>query len=161
MDISSLKPSLRRLGCSLLGLTAGNAALLLFLLQNAWRARTALLHDHVGQPYQQVPLALSLFAMEAVVSIIGWIVVGIPVVLLLPVGRLVHLHWILILLIGAALGPLALFIFFVLLSHGHLGHDVFRSTRWAFLYSILVSVVSFVAYRILIRRAPSFSHPEE
>jgi hypothetical protein len=64
------------------------------------------------------------------------------------------LSWPVRVIVGAALGPLALFLLFVLLSHGHIDfndHGTFTGTSWLWAFSILVSTVSFVLYAALLR----------
>jgi hypothetical protein len=49
---------IKRLAYAFLGLLAGNAILLLFLLQNAIRIRALLFASHMGNPALGMPLAL-------------------------------------------------------------------------------------------------------
>jgi hypothetical protein len=77
--------------------------------------------------------------------------VGLPTALFFPARSITRLPWALRLLVGAALGPLALLVIFVLLGHGHLEfRGTFRSTGWLWAYSILVSSVSFALYVALL-----------
>jgi hypothetical protein len=53
-------------------------------------------------------------------------------------------------LVGAALGPLALFAILALLGRGHFNSHTFTGTNAQWAYSILVSTISFVVYVILL-----------
>ena len=107
----------KRLLFAFIGLLAGDADLLLFLLLGAWRTRAFLLKAHVGIPAAQVPQALELFFLYSLFSVLGWILVGVPFALAIPARLLSRLAWPFRFLLGAALGPLALlFIFLVLFA---------------------------------------------
>ncbi len=67
----------RRLLKAALGLIAGDAALLLYLLYNAVRARAALLQAHMGEPHLQIPHAWETFLLYSGFCIVGWALVGI------------------------------------------------------------------------------------
>jgi len=143
-----------RVACAFVGLLAGNVALLLFLLQNAVRIRADLLAMHMGEPGRQIPLALEMWAFYAPFSFVGWLFVGVPIALLFPARSIKRLSWTLRVFVGAAVGPLALFLIFALISHGRIhfsnpGTFTGTSSLWAF--SILVSTVSFVLYIVLLR----------
>jgi hypothetical protein len=68
----ALNPT-RRVAYAFVGLLGGNAALLLFLLQNAMRLRSSLLGMHMGEPARQIPIALQLFVLYARLSFVGWL----------------------------------------------------------------------------------------
>lgn len=138
--------SFTRIGQAFLGLLAGNVVLLLFLLQNALRSRALLLREHIGQPHRQLSDALNTFTVWAIFSFIGWLIIGIPTVLIVPPRVLVRLHWALLFLIGTALGPLALLIAFVLLDRGWRGPSMFRYTAMLWPLSAVVSVIAFAVY---------------
>jgi hypothetical protein len=136
------------------GLLGGNAALLLFLLQNAIRLRASLLAMHMGEPVLQIPLALEMFAFYAPFSFVGWLFVGIPIALLFPARSIKRLSWPVRGFVGASLGPLALSLVLVLLSRGHIDfsdHGTFTGTSVLWVFSILVSTVSFLLYAALLR----------
>jgi hypothetical protein len=143
----------QRLIFAAIGLIAGNVALLALLLYNAMRMRAVLLKMHMGQPFLQLPQAWESFVLYAGFSIVGWAAIGLPIVLALPPRRLSRLPWPLYLLIGAALGPLALlFIFFVLAAmQGQLNTFSLSHTESFWPLSILVSTVSFLVYAALVR----------
>lgn len=152
--------SIKRMAYAFVGLVAGDAILLLYLLQNAIRLRADLLASHMGEPGRQIPQALQMFELYAHVSFFGWLFVGLPIALLLPARFVRRLPWPLSLLLGAALGPLALFLVIVLLSdvsraalaHGHMIPGMFIGTAWLWPLSILVSTIAFVVYVALLRK---------
>jgi hypothetical protein len=148
----------RRLTCALIGLLAGDAILLLYLLLTAFLVSAMLLAGHLGEPARQIPLSLEIFVIYAIFSFVGWLVVGLPIVLLFPARSFTSLPWPLLVLLGAALGPPALFAIFVLLAHGHISSLNFRGTGGLWVYSILVSTVSFVVYVALLREGTKASN---
>jgi hypothetical protein len=152
--------SIKRMTYAFVGLVAGDAFLLLYLLQNAIRYRASLLAAHVGEPGRQIPQALQIFVLYAHVSFFGWLFVGLPAALFFSARSITRLPWPLSLLLGAALGPLALFLVFVLLSdvsraalaHGHMLPGMFTGTASLWPLSILVSTIAFVVYVALLRK---------
>lgn len=121
----------KRIAYSFLGLIAGDAVLLaLFAISQL----------------------LDLFVLYGMFSLAGWVLVGIPVALAVP-GRLVaRLPWLLLFVIGAVLGPLALFLIFVLLNGRHISRLSFAHTESLWPFSILIAAVAFFTYGLLIRR---------
>lgn len=143
----------RRLAYALLGLVAGDAMLLLYLLQNALRARASLIAVHMGEPDRQIPIALDLFVVYAIFSFLGWLFVGLPAALFLPAHLIARLPWVLAIVAGGILGPIALAIIFLLHDHGHIYlSSSFAESVTPYAYSILVSSVCFIVYRGLLRR---------
>jgi hypothetical protein len=149
------------LAYAFIGLLAGDTALFLFLLQNAFRLRADLLALHMGEPARQVPLALEEFVIYATFSLVGWLLVGLPIAVFFPARSITRLPWGLALLVGAALGPLALLLIFALLAHGHLEFPgTFKGTSSLWAFSILVSTVSFGLYVALLKRkSPRSNRP--
>jgi hypothetical protein len=151
---------IKRTAYAFVGLLVGDAILLLYLLQNAIRLRADLLALHMGEPGRQIPQAIQVFVLYARISFVGWLFVGLPIALLLPAHFIRRLPWPLRLLLGAALGPLALFLVFALVSdssraalaHGHMIPGMFTGTASLWPLSILVSTVSFVLYATLLRK---------
>jgi len=134
--------ALNRVTYAFVGLLGGNVVLLLFLLQNAIRLRADLLAMHMGEPERQIPLALEMWIFYAPFSFVGWLLVGVPIALLFPARSIKRLSWTLRVFVGAALGPLALFLIFALLSHGYIhfsNHGTFTGTSSLWAFSILVS----------------------
>lgn len=144
---------IRRLTHAFVGLLAGDAALLLLLLFNAIRIRAALISAHMGNPGREIRRALQMFALYVVASLVGWLVVGLPIAGFLPARVLVRLEWPVRLFIGAVLGPLALLMVLFLLARGHLiWPDSFRATGMLWLCATIVSSVAFPVYVALLRR---------
>jgi hypothetical protein len=152
--------SIKRMGYAFVGLVAGDTILLLYLLQNAIRLRADLLASHMGEPGRQIPQALQMFELYAHVSFFGWLFVGLPLALFFSARSITRLPWPLSLLLGAALGPLALFLVIVLVSdvsraalaHGHMLPGMFTGTASLWPLSILVSTTAFVVYVALLRK---------
>ncbi|HLV93677.1 MAG TPA: hypothetical protein VKS44_00685 [Candidatus Acidoferrales bacterium] len=145
----------KRVGYAFIALLGGNAALFLFILLSAIRARGSLLAMHMGKPGDEIRGALLLFAVYAAFSLVGWLLVGLPVVLLSSARSIARLSWPLTIIVGVALGPIAMFFIFVLLSRGHLDvtdPGTFKGTLWIWLFSMFVSTVSFAIYAGLLRR---------
>lgn len=146
-------PPKKRLAYAFVGLLTGNAILLFFLLQNALRARAGLLAAHMGAPASMISVTLEQFVLYAIASLAGWLLIGLPTVLLFPARSITGLSWPLRLLAGAVLGPFALFGVFLLLGRGHLAFPAsFTGTGILWVYSVLVSTVAFVVYAALLRR---------
>lgn len=151
---------IKRLAYAFVGLLAGDAILLLYLLQNALRYRAWLLAVHMGEPGRQIPQAMQIFVLYSRLSFVGWLFVGLPIALLLPAHIIRRLPWALRLLVGAALGPLALFLVIALVSdvsraalaHGHMLPGMFTGTASLWPLSILVSTIAFVVYVALLRK---------
>jgi len=150
---------IKRLAYAFVGLLAGDAILLLFLMQNALRVRAMLLAVHMGEPARTIPVALQMFTLYATFSFVGWLLVGLPIALFFPARSVTRLPWPLTLLVGAALGPLALLAIFVLLGRGHISFpSSFTGTGGFWAFSILVSTVSFVVYVALLRKKMLVEH---
>jgi hypothetical protein len=141
----------QRLSYACVGLIAGDALLFLYLLLSALQARATLLAAHMGAPHTQVTVAFQLFCLYAIFSVLGWLVVGVPVALFFPVHAVERWSWPLLIAVGAFLGPLALLVILVVLGRGHFPSS-FVGTSPLFAFSILVSTVSFVVYVALLRR---------
>lgn len=94
---------------------AGDAALLIVPLYNAVRLRTVLLTIHIGEANLALPNSKGIFLIYAIFSVIGWIFVGVPIVIALPERLLSRVPWLGCTFIGATLGPLALLIILLVL----------------------------------------------
>ena len=106
----------------------------------------------MGQPHLAVSQALQIFAIYATFSVLGWIVVGIPAALAMPV-RWAHLEWPVRTAIGAALGPLALLVIFALLfAQVRPGRFSLAHTGFYWPLSMLISAVAFLVFTGLLRR---------
>jgi hypothetical protein len=139
----------QRLAYGFVGLVVGDAALLLYMLLNAAWVRAALLAAHVGEPYAQVPAAIQVFAIYAPFSLVGWVFVGVPAVLLLPVSSITRWPWLQVVTLGAFLGPLAMVVILLVLGGGHIRLE---RTAPLLIFSSLVSTVSFAVYVALLRK---------
>jgi hypothetical protein len=143
----------QRLTYAFVGLLSGDAALVLYTLVNAFLVRATHLATHVGEPERVVSVALQVVTLYVVCSLVGFLVVGIPVALLLPARFVARWPWLVTIAVGALLGPPALFAILVVLGGGsvHLSSS-FRETALLFAFSILVSTVSFGVYVALLRK---------
>ena len=140
---------LLRVGFSFLGLLAGDAALLILALLNFLHI-SLLLH---GQLEAQFLTALGWFIPIAIVSIIGWMMIGVPAVLIISTGRILRTSWWLILLLGVLLGPLALLVVFLLLSRGMPNGQTFSHTGFLWACASLISTVAFGVHCSMVRRS--------
>lgn len=135
--------AVRKIGYSFLGLLAGNAALFTFLLVDAkaWEMK-------------DIGAALEIYLFILAFSLFGWVLVGIPFVLVIQSEVITDLHWLIVVLIGLFLGALAqFFIFFLFEVTGHLnlaGH--WRGVARYEELAMLISSVAFVVYCLLMRR---------
>jgi hypothetical protein len=121
----------KRLIYALVGLLAGEAALLATLL----------------------PHALAQFTLYAIFSFIGWVLVGVPIAVAIPARLITNIPWPLWVLIATLLGPLALSIILLLLGRGHTIGFAHTGSFWPI--SIVVSTVSAIAYAALLRKEMS------
>ena len=146
--------AVQRLLFATIGLTAGNAALFVYLLSSALRVRAALVNAHMGEPHLALPQAWWMFRMYGMFSVAGWILVGVPIALAFPARLLLHLAWPVRMLVGATLGPLALLLIFAVLFaiQGRLSAFSLAHTESLWPFSILVSTISFLVYAALMRR---------
>jgi hypothetical protein len=156
--VSRVSPA-KRLFFAFIGLLTGDVALLLYFLLGALRTRAFLLRAHIGIPSAQVPLALEVFFLYAAFSVLGWMIVGVPFALAIPARLLSRLAWPLRFLLGAALGPLALLLIFIVLfaRGGHISGFSLAHTETLWPFSILVSLVSFLVYVALLPRVRDVS----
>jgi len=119
------------------------------MLLDAFVVRAQLLAAHMGDPYGQIPVAIQIFTLYAPFSLVGWLIVGAPVVLLLPVRSITRWPWLLVVTLGACLGPPAMVVILLVLGYGV--HPLRRDGLPFFIFSILVSTVSFTVYVALLR----------
>lgn len=154
MKISRSKPSpARRLAYSFLAFVAGEAILLVYLVGNALHERAMLIAVHMGEPARQVPMALELFALYTSFAFVGWLLVGVPVVLFCSPTFIVGLSWPLRLVMGTALGPLSLFLVLLLLMlRIHTLSVLTLMGGFPSVFSIVISLPAFLVYAELLRR---------
>jgi hypothetical protein len=143
----------RRLLFALVGLLAGNSALLLLFLLSAIR------QSHTARQAWDAFIVDALFSVA--VSFVGWAVIGVPIALIPPTRFLSGSPWPLRLIIGAALGPLALLLASVAIATLRQQLSAFSlagaETLWWF--SIVVSTVSFEVYAALLRKRLRATQP--
>ena len=143
---------MQRLAFAFGGLLVGDGLLLLCLLAKALR-RATLSAAHFGEPTGIISVTFQTFDIYAIFSFVGWLVVGLPIALFFPARFITRLSWPLRVLVGAALGPVALFVIFLLLGHGHISFPgTFRGTGALWPFAVVVSTVSFVAYVALLQK---------
>ena len=154
----------RRIAYAFVGLLAGNAAIAgYFLIWNLW----GLVRFHSfpsERPARDILIGVAagyggLILMYGTFSLIGWIVVGLPAVLLLPLRFPNRLPWLVILLIAAAIGVAAYFPIFLLFSGGHPTLDLLRREGPYWLLALLASTIGFPTYCWLIRRRTVACNP--
>jgi hypothetical protein len=145
---------LSRLLFAVIGLITGDAVLPFYLLWNALRVRSALLNAHMGEPYRALPQAWESFSLYAIFSVVGWLLVGVPIALALPAAFVSRMVWVNRVLIGIVLGPLALLLIFLMLFaiQGRMGAFSLAHSGSLWPLAMLVSTISFVAYATLVRR---------
>ena len=143
----------RRLLLAGIALLAGNSALLLVLLLDGLLVRSMLLKTNMGEPHRVLSQMIEIFSIYAVFSVVGWVLVGVPTALAIPPRLLLRVAWPFRVVIGAAMGPLALLLIFVVLAamQGRLGQFSLAHTESLWPFSVLVSTVSFLAYTGLLR----------
>ena len=144
--LSEISP-VKRVAYTLVGLLAGNVMLLFFLLQGAIHATLL-----GGEPAAAIADALQAFVFYAIFSFVGWLLAGLPAALIFPASSIIRLRWPVAIVVGAALGPPALLVIFLLLAHSHVYFHNLAETGTLFAYSALVSAVAFVVYFVLLRR---------
>ena len=122
----------RRLFLAFCGIITGDIALALVLLWNS------------------APLGMLAFYM--LFSLAGWVIVGLPVALGVPPHFIGRMSWYWRILVGGALGPLALFLIFVLLfaAQGTLNKFSLDHTGGLWQLSVLTSATAFVVYAKLL-----------
>jgi hypothetical protein len=139
---------MKQIGYSLVSLLVSNAVLLILLLLNAMRIRSSLLAAHIGQPGQQISLALQLSAIYGFFSFLGWLMVGLPIALFVPADSVVRLPALLRVIVGVVIGPSALFAIMVFLSHGQL-HIPGTFTNTGFLWGFISADVDARVFALL------------
>jgi hypothetical protein len=140
---------LMRVGYSFLGLLAGDAALLFLVL---FKSFCASLQQHGKLMALLLKSTLEWFGVVAIVSIAGWIMIGVPAVLILSPGRTLKTSRLLLVLVGALLGPLALLFVFLLLSRGKLSSATFTQTTFLWACASVISTIAFGVHCTLVRR---------
>jgi hypothetical protein len=141
----------KQLAFSFVGLLAGNAFILLYFLRNAIWTSFYLMRRHIGAPGQEISGFFQMFILYEICSLVGWILVGIPFSLLVPGRSIARLPWPFWILAGALLGPLAVFVMFLTLSHGHLDKSSFAHTGFYWIISVVIAGIAFAVYGAMLR----------
>jgi hypothetical protein len=79
-----------------------------------------------------------MFVLYAAFSFVAWLFVGLPVATFFPARCFIRLPWPLTVIVGAALGPFALFMIFILLAHGRIDFSTFKGTGALVVYVALL-----------------------
>ena len=148
----------RRIVYAFIGLLAGNAAIVGYsLITSLWAP--VRLHPFPSQPPVTHILIgyVGLILLYGPFLFLGWLVVGLPTVLLLPVRILNRLPWFAIPLIAAGMGLAAFLPIYLLFIGGHLTSDAlpFRRSGTYWFLALLASTAGFPTYCWLIRRRSS------
>jgi len=156
----------RKIGYSFLGLLAGNVASLVGLVLIG-----VLQHLEVFGGIRQfwkinAGGALGLSLAICIVSMLGWLVIGLPTVLLLRAEIAADFYWAVSALIGAVLGVLTMVLLILAINQGHLDTAALRNPQEIgmnivfFSSAALISGVAFAVYCSLIKRAMSGQQKE-
>lgn len=145
--------SVKRIVFSCIGLVAGNAIVLLYYVVVSLRERSMELQMHMGEPARLLPQAFEMSGVYALFSVVGWVLIGIPFVLIFPAEKAARLGWLLRILIGLVLGPLACACILALLARKDFSFAAFAHTEWFFSLAALISTTAFIIYVLLLRKA--------
>jgi hypothetical protein len=148
----SLGPS-RRIGYSFLGFLAGDLAFMpcfvtLFQIQGFVHPRAGL---SLGL-YQQVLTAFEVWPLASICVFAGWVVVGIPAVLFISPRTICLEPWWTLIPLGTAMGPLAIFLWVVLVSLPEVPDLSLTLYGPAYLLAGLISGIAFFVHCFLIKR---------
>ena len=148
---------IERVAYAFVGLSSGDAMLLLYLL--ALRARASLVAVHTEA---LITFAVTFFGFCAV-SFVGWLFVGFPIALFLPARSITRLSWPIALVMGGVLGPVALLGVMLTVHVGTTGSVsamalAIISGVSPYAYSILISSVSSGVYVALLRKQTRSRH---
>lgn len=129
----------RRIGYSILGLFAGDIAMLLLL-------------SLITKSWQQDPsYFLRAFTFCVNCSLVGWVAIGIPSVVLINTNFVAKLNRWLVPLIGVSLGSVALLMIYLII--GHLPAGQLGGLAYYWMFAAVVSGIAFIVYCALVRRA--------
>jgi len=97
-------------------------------------------------------VTLAIYAVQAVAA---WIMVGVPIALAVPARAWTRIPWWLAVLIGAALGPVALLLLMLLFAvlRGSIASFSLYNTGSLWLAVMFISMIAFVSYVTMIRVA--------
>jgi len=149
----------RKIGYSFLGLMAGNVVSLMMLVFISALPLLNVLPEVRKIWNLDISQALGLSVAIWIVSMLGWVVIGLPVVLLLSAEIAADFYWITAALIGAVLGLLTILLFYLALNQGRLDTSTFRNpqamlmTATFFSSAALIAGVAFAVYCALVQAA--------
>lgn len=154
----------RKIGYSFVGLLAGNlvtvAAFTLCLALNLIPARAQWLTS--PSLHSRLSMAMVCAVCFGIISLIVWVVIGLPVVLSLSAGFIVRLHWLLASLVGAVFGVVSLELFFMVVEGWRRTLDRLKDPGRApsdTTFLAIAAVIACVAWSIycaLVRRASRY-----
>ena len=148
-----------KIGYSFVGLLAGNVVNLLVLVLIAFLLRlnvSAHIKEFGTLDFGQ---AVGLSFVICIMSTVGWVVVGLPVVLSLSTRIIAEFYSITSGLIGAVLGLSAMLLFYLATNRGQLDTTFFTdpqklpTTVAFFVDAALIAGIAFAVYCSLVRRA--------
>ena len=150
---------LRRIAYSLVGLAAGDFVLVVIQLVNdIIRFPREMWWIHLFPPDNQTPQMLAMYLLAPAVSVVAWVLVGIPAVLWLSTRKAVEVSWPALIIGGSLLGPFFLALAVVVLSGGQRTIETIGAS-WIFLLcAAVVSGLAFTIHCALVRwyaRLPS------
>ena len=143
----------RKIGYSFVGLFVGNLASAVVLALIVVLPHIGILPQLSKLWNPAIPILLLVIAM---VSMLEWVLIGLPVVLILRAQIVADFYWATAAFIGGVLGTLGMLLFCVLLD-GSLGTvsnlAALRQIAWMFADAALIAAVTFVVYCSLIKTA--------
>lgn len=142
----------RKIGYSLLGLAAGNLAALVAFSMYAAIGLNLAGFGLPGSLRERLLLALDLAFLLGYLSLISWVIVGLPVVLSLSTSLTARLHWSLAALIGSILGAISFTLPFALMG-GCWNPQLLSAFLPFFIAAVVIAGVAFSAYCALVRQA--------
>ena len=149
----------QKIGYSFVGLMAGNGASLAVLLLIAVLPCLGVFTG-VGQFWKlDIGETFGVSVAIWIVSLVGWVVVGLPIVLLFRAEIVTEFYLITAALIGAVVGLFTMFLMFLAINQGRLdtmalhNPQTMRTVIVFFTGAALISGVAFAVYCSLVKRA--------
>lgn len=149
----------QKIGYSFVGLMAGNVVSLLVLVLISALPLLHMFPEAKKVWNLDIAQAMGLSLAIWIVSMLGWVVVGLPVVLLLRTEIVAEFYWITAALLGAVMGLLTMLLFYLAMNQGRLDASAFRNPEgirtMAILFSAagLIAGVAFAVYCALVQAA--------
>jgi len=150
----------RKIGYSFLGLAAGNlASLAAFSICEALGLNLAGFAP-AGSLRERLLQVLALTILYGYMSLVSWVVIGLPVVLSLSANLITRLHWSLAAFIGSILGAIPFALLFVLIGGGWRqtlatlrNPQMLRIYLPFFVAAVVIGGIALSVYCLLVRRA--------